>query len=81
MAHGEGLTGQSAIMEHGLENIPTDYCYSFKTVYTHVKETFDRLMNEQVPLSSLNPTVKTVLAKSLARSDGTTKNLLADTYL
>lgn len=70
-----------AIMEHGLENIPTDYCYSFKTVYTHVKETFDRLMNEQVPLSSLNPTVKTVLAKSLARSDGTTKNLLADTYL
>ena len=70
-----------AIMENGLENPPSEYCYHFKTLYRHVETTFVRLMQEKAPLDTLNPTVRSVLAQSLARSGGTTQNELASTYL
>ena len=70
-----------AIMENGLENIPTDYCYIFKTLYRHVSETFNRLMEENVPLSQLNPAVKNVLARNLSKMTPTAENNLSDTYV
>ncbi len=70
-----------AILENGLENMPTDYCYTFRTVYQHIADTYRRLMEEKVPLSSLNPAVKSVMAKNLARMTGSTENGLSDTYV
>lgn len=70
-----------AIMENGLENMPTNYCHTFRTVYGHVSETFARLIREQTPLSQLNPAVKAVLARNLSQMTGTTENGLQDTYV
>jgi uncharacterized protein len=70
-----------AIMENGLENMPTDFCYTFKTVYKHVSETFARITAEKTPLSQLNPTVKAVLARNMARMTGSTENGLSNTYV
>lgn len=57
-----------AATENGLENPPTNYCYVFKTVYGHVKDVLDEILQNSTPLSKLNPTVKTVLAKRLMHS-------------
>lgn len=57
-----------AILENGLENIPTNYCYVFKTVYKHVKDAYDEIVSKQIPLSKLNPAVKMVFAKKLAKT-------------
>lgn len=70
-----------AIMENGLENIPTDYCYTFKTVYGHVSETFRRLMEQHVSLDTLNPAVRGVLARNLAKMSGSGENDLSDSYV
>ena len=70
-----------AIMEGGLENIPKDYCYTFKTLHLHIKNTFEKLMKDNVPLDTLNPAVKSVLARTLARSGGTMQNEIANTYV
>ncbi|MBQ7415957.1 MAG: radical SAM protein [Oscillospiraceae bacterium] len=70
-----------AIMENGLENMPTDFCHTFKTVYKHVSETFAELVKNNTPLSQLNPAVKAILAKNMAKMTGTTENDLADTYV
>ena len=68
-------------MENGLENMPTDFCYTFKTVYKHVSETFARITAEKTPLSQLNPTVKAVLARNMAQMTGSTENGLSNTYV
>ena len=70
-----------AIVEGGLESTPTEYCYVFKTVYSHIKQRFDALIAEKTPLSSLNPAVKSVLARTLSKMNTTTKNEPSDTYV
>jgi uncharacterized protein len=70
-----------AILENGLENIPTEYCYTFKTVYGHVSRTVKRLMEEKVSLSTLNPTVRGVLARNLSKMTPAAENGLSDTYV
>ncbi len=70
-----------AILEGGLDRIPTDYCYLFKTVYSHVASVFKSLMEERAPLSSLNPMVKSILARTVSKTSTTTKNEIADTYV
>lgn len=70
-----------AIMENGLENQPTNYCYTFKTVYKHVSERFAEILRQKTPLTQLNPSVKGVLARNLAKMTATTENGLADTYV
>ena len=69
-----------AIVENGLENIPTEYCYAFKTVYSHVKSVYDDIIDNKVNLSNLNPAVKQVLARTLSKMDTTTK-INPDTYV
>jgi uncharacterized protein len=70
-----------AILSGGLEEIPADDCYLFKTVYAHVERVFREVMEKRVPLSDLNPMVKGILARTLTKTSTTTKNDLADTYL
>ena len=69
-----------AIVENGLENTPTEYCYVFKTVYSHIKAAYDRLISEKASLSTLNPEVKRVLARTLSKMSMTTENQ-PETYL
>ena len=68
-----------AILEGGIEDIPQDYCYIFKTVYAHVKKRYDEIIKENIPLSKLNPTVKSIFATSIAKTIDTALN--HDTYL
>lgn len=70
-----------AILENGLENPPVEYCYTFKTVYTHVREVYEDIVARKVPLSKLNPCVKQILANTLSRSEMTAKNDIGDTYV
>ena len=77
----QGGCADIAIMEKGLSNIPEDYCYVFKTVYTHVRDRITDVINRQVPLSELNPTIKSVLAKSLTQMGGTMQSEITDSYL
>ena len=70
-----------AILEGGLDQIPTDYCYLFKTVYSHVASVFNSLMEERVPLSRLNPMVKSILARTVSKTSTTTKTDIGDTYV
>lgn len=70
-----------AMVENGLDNIPTEYCYVFKTLYSHIKSFYDRLMEEKIPLCYLNPTVKKVLARTLSRMNTSAKNPLGDSYV
>ncbi len=69
-----------AISENGLENIPANYCYVFKTVYKHVKKVYDEIIKNAVPLSELNPTVKTVLSRSLSKTYDSLNSEIAETY-
>lgn len=62
-----------AIMENGLENIPTDFCHIFQTLYGHISEAFQTITQQKTPLSQLNPTVKDILAKNLSKNIGTTE--------
>ena len=77
----QGGCADIAITEGCLEEAPANYCHIFKTVYGHVKRTFDSLMEKGTPLSELNPAVKSVLAGTLTRTDSTTKTEIADTYI
>lgn len=76
-----GGCADNAVMENGLENIPRDYCYIFKTVYGHISEKMTDILNRQVPLSELNPTVKFVLGKALTKMGGTMETEIADSYI
>lgn len=75
-----GGCANNAIVEGGLENIPTEYCHMFKTLYSHIKKVYDELIENKVCLSELNPTVKNVLARNFSKMSTTTKNDVADTY-
>lgn len=70
-----------AILENGLENIPTEYCYIFKTVYSHVKKVYHEIIANKVPLSKLNPTVKSIFANNLFKTVDLMENQIADTYI
>ena len=70
-----------AMVENGLENMPTEYCYVFKTVYSHVKEFYEGVMRDNTPLSELNPTVKNVFARGLSKMSMTAQNPLGDSYV
>ena len=70
-----------AILEGGIENIPDEYCYIFKTVYQHVKDTYDEIIKNKTPLSKLNPTVKSIFASTIQKTTDVTANDIADTYL
>ena len=70
-----------AIVENGLENTPEEYCYIFKTLYSHIKAAYDSIITEKISLAELNPAVKQVLARTLSKMSTTTKNELAETYL
>lgn len=77
----QGGCADIAIMENGLENIPVNHCYLFKTLYKHISEKIKKIVDDQVPLDTLNPTVKKVLAKSLTRMGGPMQNEIADGYV
>ncbi|MBQ7225931.1 MAG: radical SAM protein [Clostridia bacterium] len=70
-----------AIVENGLENIPTEYCYTFKTLYSHIKGVYEEIVNKGTPLSDLNPTVREIMVRSISKTVSTTKNDIADTYI
>lgn len=69
-----------AILENGLENIPTNYCYVFKTLYKHVKDAYDEIVSKRIPLSKLNPAVKAVFAKKLAKTLPAINDETTNTY-
>ena len=70
-----------AILEGSIEDIPMDYCYIFKTVYAHVKMRYEEIIKNNVSLSNLNPTVKSIFANSISKTIDTALNQIADTYL
>jgi len=70
-----------AILEGGIDRKPTNYCYLFKTVYAHVAKVFRELLENNTPLHELNPMVKRILARSVSKTNTTTKNDIADTYV
>jgi len=70
-----------AITEGGIDKIPVNYCYLFKTVYSHVAEVFKSLMDKNTPLDELNPMVKKIISRSASKTSTTTKNDIANTYV
>ena len=70
-----------AIVEGGLSEIPAEYCMLFRTVYGHVKASVERLLAEKTPLSSLNPAVRGILARTLSPISDTAKAAEGETYL
>ncbi len=70
-----------AIGEGDLSAMPENYCLFFKTVYSHISQTVRGLFEKNVPLDTLNPAIRTVLAKSLTRMSGPTSNDVSDTYV
>lgn len=69
-----------AIVEGSLDRIPTEQCYVFKTVYSHVKAFYDEFVTRKLPLSELNPAVKSVLARCLSPMSTTARSPLGDSY-
>lgn len=61
----QGGCADMAIMEGDLAQAPTNYCYVFKTLYGHIEKAVKDILERKVPLTELNPAVKTALAKSL----------------
>ena len=70
-----------AISEGGIDQIPANHCYLFKTVYAHVEKVYRALMEQNTPLDTLHPMVKSILARSVSKTGTTTKNEIADTYV
>lgn len=56
-----GGCSDCAMIENGLTEIPQNSCYLFKTVYRHIKQAADKLVTQQPPLNTLNPTVAKIL--------------------
>lgn len=69
-----------AASEGGIDNQPSNYCYYFRTLYTHVKSAMDNIVANKVPLSKLNPGMKRVFASTMVRDGGSTDNDLAESY-
>lgn len=69
-----------AASEGGIANQPSNYCYYFRTLYTHVKSAMDNIVANKVPLSKLNPGMKRVFASTMVRDGGSTDNDLAESY-
>ena len=70
-----------AITEGRLDESPEETCYIFKTVYSHVKKTVDKLLADKTPLSELNPDFKRVMAQTLSKMSTSTKITPGETYL
>lgn len=70
-----------AISEGDLSKPPRNYCTVFKKVYGHIAEKIKSVFSMGVPLDSLNPAVRGVLAKSIARECTGMKGELSDSYL
>ena len=55
-----------AIIENGLAEIPTESCQTFRTIFTHIKAEIERVMQQQIPLDKLNPTLRKLFAQGSA---------------
>ncbi len=77
----QGGCADCAIWENGLENIPEAQCIIFKTVYTHVKNTFRKIMEDNIPLSELNPALRNIFSSKFVRFEPALKDELAQSYI
>ncbi len=69
-----------AVVQGGLSDIPKDYCEMFKTIYSYVESKMKTIFDDKVPLSKLNPSVKKVLADSIAKLNPFEDSSLKQTY-
>jgi len=69
-----------AILENGAEERPKAYCYFFKNMYGHVKESMAKIFGENVSLEELNPSVKRALAKGLVKTENVADTRLTNGY-
>lgn len=64
-----GGCSDCAVVENGLENIPQRSCATFRILYTHIKNTVDKIIAEKTPLSEFNPQFRNAFIKATAVSD------------
>lgn len=66
----------------GRINQPAQFsCYFFKKVYSHIKAKMQKIKEDKVPLSELNPAVSRTLKRCLTISDGNYDNLIAEKFI
>lgn len=55
-----GNCSDQAIIEGSLDKAPAFSCYAFKAIFTHIRDKVNKIIEDKVPLTDLNPTMKSI---------------------
>ena len=55
-----------AMIENGLENIPSFSCETFREIFPFIRDEMQRVLKERIPLSKLNPAVRATMMRLMA---------------
>ena len=56
-----GNCSDQAMIEGSLDQAPAFSCYVFKNIFTHIREKVNRIIADKVPLTDLNPAMKSIM--------------------
>ena len=64
-----GNCSDQAIIEGTLEKAPSFSCYTFKAIFTHIRDTLNKIIEDKVPLTELNPAVRKTMVECFRAED------------
>ncbi|MBE7088914.1 MAG: radical SAM protein [Clostridiales bacterium] len=76
-----GGCADCAITEGTLDQPAKFSCYCFKRIYSYIKEKMQKIKEDKVPLSELNPALARTLKRCFSVSDGNYENLIAEKFI
>lgn len=64
-----GGCSEQAILEGDITKPPKNACYNFRTIYSHVRDAVNEIIEGRIPLSELNPAVKRLVLKNFSTGE------------
>lgn len=56
-----GNCSDEAMIEGSLDKAPAFSCYAFKTIFTHIRTKVNKIIEDKVPLTDLNPAMRSIM--------------------
>ncbi len=76
-----GGCADCAVTEGELSQPPQFSCYFFKRVYAYIEQKMQKIKEDNIPLSELNPAVARTIKRCFSVSDGNFDNLIAEKFI